>query len=57
MSMSRAQIRPSESNPVRTVTCAPSARVVCMAPSTSVSTRTGRPVAHDAAAASGSSLV
>ena len=55
--MSRATIRAPESKPVRTVTSAPSALVVFMAASTSVVTLTGRPAAHDAAAASGSSLV
>ena len=57
MSMSRAVMRASASKPVRTVTSAPSARVVYMAASTSVVTLTGRPAAHDAAAARGSSLV
>ena len=55
--MWRAVMRASASKPVRTVTSAPSARVVYMAASTSVVTLTGRPAAHDAAAASGSSLV
>ena len=56
-SKSRATMFPSVSNPVCTRTTAASARVVSIAPSASTATLTGRPVNHDAAAASGSSLV